>query len=160
MSKDIVPERPSKARGKISTTNTVLNGTGPEELTLDVLRSYVGQDVQVTYRVNMSINRTFVGSLIGLADRASTANPPDLVIKNRSTNLVLVNTARLVSVRSTLEGFRMSWDMNPMELARVAYEAWKDASAATREWVELPHAEKEMWLASSEAVRHAVNLGA
>lgn len=146
--------------GKISTTNTVLNGTGPEDLTLDVLRSYVGQDVQVTYRVNMSINRTFVGKLIGLADRASTANPPDLVIKNRSTNLVLVNTARLVKITSTMERFRMSWDMNPMELARVGYEAWKDASAAEREWVELPHAEKEMWLASSEAIRHAVSLGA
>lgn len=158
MSRDIVEKAPSKTIGRTTTTNTVHSGAGIEQVPLETLRAHIGQDIEVTYRVNMSTERVFVGKLVGIADRASTANPPDLVIKNRSPNLILINTSRVVKVRSTMELLGV-WDLNPMELASVGYEAWKAASGATREWLDLPPIEKEMWLACSEAVRDAVNQG-
>jgi hypothetical protein len=145
--------------GKTSLIGTVATGTGTEPYPVSKLATWIGTDIEVTYRATSSSKRTVVGKLVGIAQRDRSGNPPDAVLSNKSSKLILVNTTRIERVRSMME-FDSVWEMNAMELARIGYEAWKDSSKANREWVELSPVEKEFWLASADAVRNAVNLAA
>lgn len=151
---------PSKMTGRTSLTSTVRSGTGTDHFCTDTLTSFKGQDVEVIYKAGNNHPRTLIGRVVGVAQRDRTGNPPDLVLANRSAKLILVNTAKITSVRSTMEIENM-WEMNPMELARVCYEAFIDrAGVDALAWDQLTHKEREIWMAASEAVRDAVSLGA
>lgn len=155
-----IPKLKSMTTGRTTSTATEASTTGTEPFDLDILTSFKGQDVEVTYRATHNHPRTLIGKVVGVAQRDRTGNPPDLVLANRSPKLILVNTTKITRVRSTMEIENM-WEMNPMELARIGYEAFIDrAGVEALPWADVPHKEKEIWMATSEAVRDAVRQGA
>lgn len=151
---------PSTTTGKTSITTMGHSTTGTKPFCPVELATFKGQDVEVTYRATHGHPRVVIGKLVGVAQRDRTGNPPDAVLANRSRHLVLINTTKITKVRSTMEINNM-WEMDPMKLAQVCYEAFIDrAGVQALEWTELAHSEREIWMAASEAVRDAVSLGA
>jgi hypothetical protein len=148
-----------KTIGRTALSGTSAYAARNEAYPVDKLRTWIGSDIEITYRAtNLSI-RTVVGKLVGVAQRDRSGTSPDAVLANKLSAFTLISTVRIVGVRSVME-FDDVWEMNAMDLARIGYEAWKDRSGTAREWLDISHAEKETWLACADAIRNAVNLGA